>query len=180
MKDLVFSKEMQSHINDFSTLKNAIPEKLGKSGTPEGQMMMDMFNPKRTALDFAVKKTLEQPGSVPASKLISDSASNVSKAKVLQFLGSTPKSAESVMPTYYQKAADNETTNKGPEKWANDGADKIQQHDSGFTPAQIEQIKKSKKGRDLLIKASDLQPNSKAMNKIIEQIKSGSMNESEE
>lgn len=72
------------------------------------------------------------------------------------------------------------TPEKGYEKWASDGAKKLIQHDSEFTLEQINQIKQSKKGRDLLIKASDLQPKSKAMSKIVEQIRSGSISEEAE
>lgn len=60
---------------------------------------------------------------------------------------------------------------KGYEKWANNGADKIQQHDSALSKDQIEQLKKTKKGRDLLIRASDLKPKSKAMDNLFGQIK---------
>lgn len=76
------------------------------------------------------------------------------------------------------KAASNEQPKKGPEKWMAVGASKLQEHEnSGFTPEQIEKIKNTKKGKELLIQASDLAPNSKAMNKIIEQIRSGALDQ---
>jgi len=61
LKDLIFDSKIQDHINSLKTIRQAVPEKLGKSGTPEGQMMMDMFNPKRNVLDYGIKKTLESP-----------------------------------------------------------------------------------------------------------------------
>jgi hypothetical protein len=71
----------------------------------------------------------------------------------------------------------NDAPTKGPDKWANDGLKNIQDHDSSAfsDPAVIEQILGSKKGKDLLIRASDLKPNTKAMDKLVDQIKSASI-----
>lgn len=57
---------------------------------------------------------------------------------------------------------------KGPEKWANEGAKKIQNIDSSI---DIEKIKNSKKGKQLLIQASDLKADSKAMKNVIAQLR---------
>lgn len=59
---------------------------------------------------------------------------------------------------------------KGPEKWANDGLEKLLKKN----PEKIESIKgallNSKKGKKLLIAASSVSANSKAMDKILSQI----------
>lgn len=60
---------------------------------------------------------------------------------------------------------------KGPEKWANDGAQKIKQHDSSLSPKVLDELKKTKKGRDLLIQASDLKPGTPAMDRMLRKIK---------
>lgn len=60
---------------------------------------------------------------------------------------------------------------KGFDKWSNDGATKVFQHDQSFTNEQLEKIKKTKSGKSLLIKASDLKPGSKAMDKIVGELK---------
>jgi hypothetical protein len=83
-------------------------------------------------------------------------------------------SSESATKSNY--AAKNEAPKKGPEKWANDGAQKIVEHDQTIDPETIDQLKNSKKGRDLLIKASDLKPGSPQMQKIVNQIQNASLN----
>lgn len=83
-------------------------------------------------------------------------------------------SSESATKSNY--AAKNEAPKKGPEKWANDGAQKIVEHDQTIDQSTIDQLKNSKKGRDLLIKASDLKPGSPQMQKIVNQIQNASLN----
>jgi len=64
---------------------------------------------------------------------------------------------------------------KGSEKWANDGVEKLKSHDKSgalSNPKVIEKIMNSKEGKSLLIAASDLKPNSKAMDQLLAKIKS--------
>lgn len=68
--------------------------------------------------------------------------------------------------------ADNPT--KGPEKWASDGADKLIEH-SPEDKAAIEKLRGASNDpqvKQLLIQASDLRPNTPAMDKILSKIKS--------
>ncbi len=65
LKDLIFHPEMQSHIENLKTVRQAIPDKLGPSGTPEGLMMMDMLSPKRNLMDFGIKKILNRAAAPP-------------------------------------------------------------------------------------------------------------------
>lgn len=73
------------------------------------------------------------------------------------------------------KAADNDRPEKGPAKWANDGVQALMQHAQGKDRDLIAQNSKElladEKGRDLLIKASDLKPGSKAMNNLLDRVK---------
>lgn len=63
---------------------------------------------------------------------------------------------------------------KGREKWANDGLKKLIESEKGNKSKTIQKNKeallKSKKGRDLLIEASNLSPNSKRMKSILAKI----------
>lgn len=185
-KDLIFSTEIQSHIENFKTIKSSIPDKLGPSGTPEGKMMMDMFNPQRNALDYAIKKTLDTSAAPKSLNITSGAAKEVSKSQAIPtfkvITGGASRS--SVIPTAMPRAATNksddsaknEAPKKGPEKWANDGAQKIVEHDQTIDQSTIDQLMNSKKGRDLLIKASDLKPGSPQMQKIVNQIQNASVN----
>lgn len=59
LKDLIFDKPMQDHIQSFATVRKAIPEQLGPSGTPKGLWTMEMANLKRGAMDLATKTALD-------------------------------------------------------------------------------------------------------------------------
>lgn len=77
--------------------------------------------------------------------------------------------------TPVKTAQQNDSPQKGPEKWAKDGVDKIIEHDTTGAfkdPEVIKDLLKTKKGMDLFIKASDLKPGSKAMENIVGQLKS--------
>lgn len=59
LKDLIFDPEMQSHIESLSTFRQAIPPKLGPSGTPKGIFTMEMWDPRRNLLDVGSKLGLD-------------------------------------------------------------------------------------------------------------------------
>jgi hypothetical protein len=56
----------------------------------------------------------------------------------------------------------------GPDRWAQNGAEKL-----GLSAPLAEKLLQSKEGKRLLIEASDLEPGSRAMNRIKEQIQKG-------
>lgn len=58
---------------------------------------------------------------------------------------------------------------KGPERWARVGAERLQEH--GVPPAEVEALRETKKGRDLLNRASDLKPGSKAMEDVVKRMR---------
>jgi hypothetical protein len=62
---------------------------------------------------------------------------------------------------------------KGPEKWVNDGAEKLKEHTAGKLPdGALNELKKTEKGKDLLIQASNFKPGSKGMQNILLKIQS--------
>ena len=69
---------------------------------------------------------------------------------------------------------------KGPDKWASDGHANLLQHAAGDKEASDmlnsmkSDLMKDAKAKDLLIKASDLKPGSKAMDQIMTKIKNRS------
>lgn len=75
------------------------------------------------------------------------------------------------------KAADEKPT-KGPEKWARVGAERLKEH--GVSPAEVEALRQTEKGRDLLNRASDLKPGSKAMEDIVKRMKTATARGGEE
>lgn len=102
------------------------------------------------------------------SSILNEGANTSAYGSTLKQIGA-PKS---------QSAADNDERKKGPDKWANDGAKNLQKHDADFANKEmLDQLSKTKSGKDLLIKASDLKPGSKAMENLVEKIKSSSRTE---
>lgn len=173
LKDLIFDPKIQSHIESLQTVKQAIPAKLGPSGTPEGQMMMDMFNPKRNALDYGIKKSLDSVSSGGPAASSPAITGPSPAANVLNFMAAKP-TAVAGTPSQMQNVADKNPPTKGPDKWASDGLQNLINH--GADQATIEKAKGSMmddpKLKDLIIKASDLSPGSKALDKILSQVKS--------
>jgi hypothetical protein len=60
---------------------------------------------------------------------------------------------------------------KGPEKWMNDGLKKLEAHEGPIPDEAKAELLKSQKGQQLLFRASDLQPGTKAMSNLALQIK---------
>lgn len=133
----------------------------------------------------AGKKGLEKYGSQNAA-LLADKISKelLKSSKMSNLFKQNPAAFRAIVEeirmqpslnnTPLPRAADKETETakvptKGREKWANDGAIKLKQHGLKDQSA-IEQLMKSKKGKELLIQASDLKPQSKAMDKVYAQI----------
>lgn len=71
--------------------------------------------------------------------------------------------------TALPRAAENERPKKGPEKWVLDGIDKLNQ--AGIPAQDLEALRTSKQGRDLLIEASDATPGSKRMESVLRRIR---------
>lgn len=88
-----------------------------------------------------------------------------------------PKAASSQPIKNKQPSTQPETPpKKGEDKWASDGVDNLKQHDpNGFnlSPKQIDNLMGTRKGKELLIRASSLKPGSPAMDKVVEQIRTG-------
>lgn len=138
---------------------------------------------------LGVKKGLERFGSQNTA-LALDRASRI--------MTQAPKAAESIArnPTILDQAAIEPITQKassmlqnvadkekrplkGPDKWAYDGVEKIIEHDKNGEindSAVIQELLKTKQGKKLLIEASDLTPGSKAMEGVMQKIRTGYLN----
>lgn len=96
------------------------------------------------------------------------------------------KLSQSVSPSTYQRPVmpgkagviepppsdKKEPPAKGPTKWANDGIEKLKEHDDSVNIDGLkDKLLADPQGKKLLIAASDLKPGSKAMNRIMERIK---------
>lgn len=127
LKELIFDPKMQAYIKDLRTVKAAIPESLGPSGTPEGLMTMDMWGPTRNVQDFLIRKSLNNP-KVGENVLGSLSGGIDSTIKSVEHggginslqrapLGFAPHIVTGSPQIQFPRAADNqEASNKPPDK----------------------------------------------------------------
>lgn len=152
-----------------------------------GAFLGSFAGPKGTALGIALTS--------PQSLKLAINSGNISKKFVAKLAGVTGEVSDAVIQKAVEIAktkegqalirslgqtrefnigkmnAVAEEKNKGPDKWARDGEEKLRSQ--GLDQATIDKIKKSKNGKSILIRASDLKPNSKAMNALLESIRTG-------
>lgn len=105
------------------------------------------------------KKMLEM---APSGENVNRAANFQKSASAIRAIGQESSSMRSA----------DERPSKGPEKWVLDGIDKLNQ--AGIEKDQLEVLKGTKQGRDLLIEASDASPNSKRMESILKRVRSAS------
>ncbi len=116
-QEMFFTPEQISHISDLKTIKAAIPERLGPSGTPKGLMTMDAWNPKRNIQDYLIKKSIQPDSSIP--KILENIAMPSvnplpqvapTAGKVINF--SKPLINEPIVPARAAEAPDNSAQTK--------------------------------------------------------------------
>lgn len=132
-----------------------------------------------TMAAVAAKKGLERFGSQNAALLLDKTGKAlVGSPKIAEAISRNPNlvnmtagdKVRSMIPAPSLKAAENDAPKKGPEKWANDGLEKLKAHDPEILNRVPASALKDPKAKELLIKASDLKPGSKAMTDILERI----------
>jgi hypothetical protein len=189
-QSMLFGQEIKT-IDDAKVLRSALPEKIGPSGTPQGEMFKQSHSPIFQATEMARYGLYKGLSSKPA-QAISDmllekpemaalAKSNPDKFKAVvislnKTFGDQPQQAASVSAP--ARAADkNDQPLKGKDKWANDGLQNLKDHvDDESTQKQLDDAKetllKDPKAQSLLIAASDLKPGTKAMDRVLAQVKS--------
>lgn len=171
-------------VDDIQTLQSSIPKNFNPSGsgTQAGWkelLASNIADIGKFTLYKGASSNIGKKVANGASELldspVTKSARDVTSSAVAKLNApiSRLSSAESVTKKNYV-ASDDEPT-KGTQKWVNDGAAKLEQ--SGLDSKEIEQLKKSKPGRELLIEASDAKPNSKRMDSVLKRIRTGEFKE---
>lgn len=185
MKDLIFSPETQKHIENLQTVRAAVPEKLGPSGTPKGIWSREGLSPKGNLQDYGVNKVLEAASTpaeefgktpaITAKDIVKPTGPVTRSSQILQQLKTELPS--NVIPL--RKAADNSDSQKGYDKWTSDGLKNLKSIDkSGVldNPEILAKIKKNAKGQSLLLDASKKNVSEAELNKILLKIKSSYLN----
>jgi hypothetical protein len=136
---------------------------------------------KTASAVMLAKKGLERYGSQNAANLMGKVAKGLLTPQEIEKVG--PESVAAIQSLLKRStesgtlpaAADNQPT-KGPDKWANDGFDKLIEHaKDDETKAMLQKARtdlmNSPKMKEVLIRASDLKPGSVAMEKLLSQLK---------
>ena len=127
----------------------------------------------------AINSVNEMMGTAPAPGLMSRTGNAIKRIpdltkNVVKFQSSAA-SARGVLKDVnaIRPSAENESPKKGPEKWANDGIEKLKSSDKYgiLTDKVILELKKTAKGKELLFEASNVKDNKEKLDKILLKIK---------
>lgn len=166
-KEALF-KDSVGRVGDIETVQKSLPKNFNPSGTAsEATWQNAIYSNVKDIPNYLLYKGASSNLGKKIGSAVSDSSldgiRDVSASAVKKITNPASRLSGAEVATKLPV--------KGFEKFANDGADKIIEHDPEFDSALLERVKKSKKGRDLLIRASDLKPGSKAMDKLFGEIK---------
>lgn len=183
-RQMLFGKNAMQVIDDMQTIQGALPRNFNPSGTAS-----------EASWNEAVYRNLKD---IPTFMLYKGASSNLAKnisdnllkvPRMADLYKKNPAAFQNLVnqleqnagiirpqsPVQLPRAADGEgevskVPSKGPEKWMNDGADKLKAHGMK-DQALLESLRSSRRGRDLLMQASDLKPGSAQMERLFSQIK---------
>jgi len=170
-------------ITDWAVIGGGAPE-VARSGMDSLASTAGLLGAKKGLERFGAQNTAVALDR--ASRLMSQAPSVAEKISrnptVLEQTASNPLSQKA--SAMLQNVADSEKKPmKGPDKWAFDGVEKIIKHDVNgelSDSAVIQELLKTQKGKKLLIEASDLTPGSKAMENVMQKIRTGYLNKGEQ
>lgn len=166
-QDMLFNQGV-SKLNDVSTIQKSLPRNFNPSGTADQQSWKDaLFSNVKDVPNYLLYKGASTNLGKKVGNALAESSVDVARDVTASGIKGLNAPLARTLPEQFVT----KSSLKGYDKWAQDGAQKVIEHDQTFTKDQIEQIQKSKKGKELLIKASSLKPNSKAMDKIVGEIK---------
>lgn len=148
---------------------------LSSSGTGASISWQDIYKvPANLSVDaFAVKNANRAAEKQLSKAPAKPSLYNRLNAKTTETLKQLPpRAAAALLGDTPVKNEISEIKSRGPEKWASDGARKLLEHNPQFSQQQIEKLKQTKRGRDLLIKASNsfYRPGTKSMDSLMAEL----------
>jgi hypothetical protein len=169
-KNMLFNPDLQAHINDLDLLNKNKPENPNPSKTTTLQMLMGAASPTRNALDLALRLGMaasNQTNKLPVGYLSQGQPSLFGAIKSAVPALASPLLQGPLLPkalTVPLVPPDFSGAKSGPKKWAFDGYNNLLQH--GADASLLPQAFADEKGKDLLIRASDAKPGTKAMDNI--------------
>lgn len=168
-------------VDDIQTLQSSMPKNFNPSGSGTQASWNDLLYtnvadiPKyllyKGATSNLGKKIANQSVNLLDSSAI-NSTRDVTSSAVSKLNAPLSRLASSESASKNTYVASNDQPTKGPEKWANDGANQLQNHDASLDKETLEKLKQTKKGRALLEKASMYKAGDKQLDRIATEVKS--------
>lgn len=188
VQEMLFGKEGVQKLKAARTYMESLPGKANPSETATTQEILSFWgSPVKaagmTARDLLISGVLKSAKKLDNSKVesafrgatkVKDAGANAISNVALFERRLRVAAVQGAIPDSYVpeigNAADKNSPKKGPDKWANDGLEKLKEHDPQMLNRIPASALKDPKAKELLIKASDLKPGSKAMTDILERI----------
>lgn len=153
-RELLFGKDGEQVLRDMETVINSMPSKVGASDTPRGIAWFNLLKPTRYA---------QEAQSAYNYILLSG---KIAKKAPSQRAGLFPRALGYGAAGYVSNEME-----RGRNKWAKTGISKLNEHAGvDVLDENFDITKASPKLKSLLVNASDLKPNTKAMDLILKQI----------
>ncbi|CAB4152427.1 hypothetical protein UFOVP610_11 [uncultured Caudovirales phage] len=168
VKSMLFNNPQA--INDIENIQRSLPRNFNPSGTASEQSIQEAVY--RNVKDIP-QYLLYKGASTNLGRKIGDKVSLVTEDALRDVTSSAAKNLSAPSARVASEALAMKVPTEGPEKWASDGANKLNAHGE-LTPDEIESLKKTKQGKEILIKASDLDSKSKAMDNLVKKIRTSS------
>lgn len=166
-QDMLFNQGV-SKLNDVSTIQKSLPRNFNPSGTADQQSWKDaLFSNVKDVPNYLLYKGASTNLGKKVGNALTESSVDVARDVTASGIKGLNAPLARTLPEQFVT----KSSLKGYDKWASDGVNKIIEHDNVFSKDQIESFKQNKKAKELLIKASSLKPNSKAMDKIVSELK---------
>ena len=182
-KNSIFTKDGVGMIENITTLHRSMPRNWNLSNTSSSQEWKQalwanikdiptylLYKGASNNLSNNVRTNLMK---IPAALELSKShptAFNV----LVQRLVAAQSSKKDVSSDQIKSAINNNDYSlKGSQKFLSVGAKNLIDHDSGLSQNEIDKAMKTKRGKALIMQASDLKPDSKAMQRIVNELKGG-------
>lgn len=153
-------------VEDIQTVYSNFPKNFNPSGTASQLGWQDAIGANiKDAGKFLYYKGASSNLAQNLSKAAADKAAQLPQSRAIEQGArriAAPVSGSSIV-------ASSSVPTKGPERWVQDGADRLEQ--AGVPAEVLEQFRASPYGREILIEASDASPGSVRMKAVLEKIR---------
>lgn len=167
-QEIVFANNGQL-LDDLFTLNNALPRNFNPSGSgTQAGWQEAIYSNVKDIPNYLLYKGASTNLGKAIGRSLDDSAINTVRDV-------TARGVRKIQNPAVRGAAELFSTKdlRGYDRWEQNGADLLKEQ--GVDQAVIDKLKETKKGKQLLIEASDAKPNSKRMQSVLDKVRTGFM-----